>query len=200
MRKHTEEGCAECYSCAMTTTLLEVWWIQESRAPFKNGSPLQYSCLENPMDGGAWRATVHGVAKSRTQLSDFTFTFTWLPTASFESWDILTFHKYLLWSLVDLQCWISFKFIAKWFSCMCEYINSFSDSFPMRVIMQCWAEFSVWCSRSLLNICFIYNSVFMLIQNPYPSPHLFPFIMISSSICFCDISKFVCIIYFRFHI
>ena len=37
-----------------------------------NGNPLQYSCLENPMDGGAWLATVHGVAKSRTQLSDFT--------------------------------------------------------------------------------------------------------------------------------
>ena len=41
-----------------------------------NGNPLQYSCLENPMDGGAWRATVHGVAKSWTQLSDFHFTFT----------------------------------------------------------------------------------------------------------------------------
>ena len=40
-----------------------------------NGNPLQYSCLENPMDGGAWWATVHGVEKSRTRLSDFTFTF-----------------------------------------------------------------------------------------------------------------------------
>ena len=40
-----------------------------------NGNPLQYSCLENPMDGGAWRAAVHGVAKSRTRLSDFTVTF-----------------------------------------------------------------------------------------------------------------------------
>ena len=40
-----------------------------------NGTPLQYSCLENPMDGGAWWAAVHGVAKSRTQLSTFTFTF-----------------------------------------------------------------------------------------------------------------------------
>ena len=40
-----------------------------------NGTPLQYSCLENPMDGGAWKAAVHGVAKSLTQLSDFTFTF-----------------------------------------------------------------------------------------------------------------------------
>ena len=38
-----------------------------------NGTPLQYSCLENPVEGGAWWATVHGVAKSRTRLSDFTF-------------------------------------------------------------------------------------------------------------------------------
>ena len=37
-----------------------------------NGNPLQYSCLENPMGGGAWWTTVHGVAKSWTQLSDFT--------------------------------------------------------------------------------------------------------------------------------
>ncbi|CAI9159835.1 unnamed protein product [Rangifer tarandus platyrhynchus] len=34
-----------------------------------NGNPLQYSCLENPMDRGAWRATVHGVTKSQTRLS-----------------------------------------------------------------------------------------------------------------------------------
>ena len=39
-----------------------------------NGTPLQYSCLENPMDTGAWLATVHGVTESRTRLSDFTFT------------------------------------------------------------------------------------------------------------------------------
>ena len=40
-----------------------------------SGTPLQCSCLENPMDGGAWWAAVHGVANSRTRLSDFTFTF-----------------------------------------------------------------------------------------------------------------------------
>ena len=40
-----------------------------------NGTPFQYSCLENPMDGGAWKAAVHGVAEGRTWLSDFTFTF-----------------------------------------------------------------------------------------------------------------------------
>ena len=55
-----------------------------------NGTPLQYSCLENPMDGGAWWAAVHGVPKSWTRLSDFTFTFTsmhwrrkWQPTPVF---------------------------------------------------------------------------------------------------------------------
>ena len=54
-----------------------------------NGTLLQYSCLENPMDGGAWWAAVHGVAKSRTRLSDFTFTFRfalrrkWQPTPVF---------------------------------------------------------------------------------------------------------------------
>ena len=40
-----------------------------------NGTPLQYSCLENPMDRGAWWAVVQGVAKSHARLSDFTFTF-----------------------------------------------------------------------------------------------------------------------------
>ena len=40
-----------------------------------NGTPVQYSCLENPVDGGAWRAAVHGVAEGRKRLSDFIFTF-----------------------------------------------------------------------------------------------------------------------------
>ena len=55
-----------------------------------NGTPLQHSCLENPMDGGAWWAAVHGVAKSRTRLSDFLSLFTfvhwkrkWQPTPVF---------------------------------------------------------------------------------------------------------------------
>ena len=51
-----------------------------------NGMPLQYSCLENPMDGAAWWAAVHGVAKSRTCLRDFTFTHwrrKWQPTPVF---------------------------------------------------------------------------------------------------------------------
>ena len=43
-----------------------------------DGTPIQYSCLENPMDGGAWKAAVHGVAEGRTRLSDFTFSFHFL--------------------------------------------------------------------------------------------------------------------------
>ena len=53
----------------MTLEFLDMYYRES------NGTPLQYSCLENPMDGGAWWAEVHGVSKSRTQLSDFTFTF-----------------------------------------------------------------------------------------------------------------------------
>ena len=51
------------------------WWKLPPSSGEGNGNPLQYSCLENPMDGRAWWAAVHGVAKSRTQLSHFTFTF-----------------------------------------------------------------------------------------------------------------------------
>ena len=49
---------------------MTIWDVLEG-----NGTPLQYSCLENAMDGGAWWAAVHGVTKSRTRLRDFTFTF-----------------------------------------------------------------------------------------------------------------------------
>ena len=51
-----------------------------------NGKPLQYSCLENPMDGGAWWAAFHGVAMSQSRLSNFTFTQwrrKWQPTPVF---------------------------------------------------------------------------------------------------------------------
>ena len=49
--------------------------VFSSEAVLRNGSLLQHSCLENPIDGGAWWAAVHGVVKSQTRLSDFTFTF-----------------------------------------------------------------------------------------------------------------------------
>ena len=62
------------------TCLRAVFHITENGGPKErsgegNGTPLHHSCLENPMDRGAWRTAVHGVAKSQTRLSDFTFTF-----------------------------------------------------------------------------------------------------------------------------
>ena len=53
-----------------------------------NGTPLQYSCLENPMDGGVWKAAVYGIAEGWIKLSDFTLTFMhwrrkWQPTPVF---------------------------------------------------------------------------------------------------------------------
>ena len=55
-------------------------WIQDMKRTQDNsgegnGNPLQYSCLENPMNGGAWWAAVHGAAKSQARLNNFTFTF-----------------------------------------------------------------------------------------------------------------------------
>ena len=64
------------------------WTVVLEKTREGNGTPLQYSCLENPMDGRAWWAAVHGVAKSQTWLSDFIFTFMhwrrkWQPTPVF---------------------------------------------------------------------------------------------------------------------
>jgi len=53
-----------------------------------NGTPLQYSCLENPMDRGAWRATVHGVIKSWTWLSDYSYCYVWTLSLLFSRWNI----------------------------------------------------------------------------------------------------------------
>ena len=59
----------------MTTVMFDSLQLHGLYTGEGNGTPLQYSCLENPMDGGAWWAAVHGFAKSRARLSDFTFTF-----------------------------------------------------------------------------------------------------------------------------
>ena len=63
-----------------------------------NGSPLQYSCLENPMDRGTWWAAVHGVAKSWTRLSDFTSSLHSLHTLSLEK-EMATHSSILAWRI-----------------------------------------------------------------------------------------------------
>ena len=60
-----------------------------------NGIPLQYSCLENPMDGGAWKAAVHGVTEGQTQLSNFTFTFHFLALEK----ELATHSSVLAWRI-----------------------------------------------------------------------------------------------------
>jgi len=62
------QGCIYCHPAYLT-------YMQSTSCGEGNGTPFQYSCLENPTDGGAWWAAVHGVAKSRKPLTDFTFTF-----------------------------------------------------------------------------------------------------------------------------
>ena len=59
----------------MEALLLLLFGSQVVSDSFVTPGPLQYSFLENPMDGGGWWAAVHGVTKSQTRLSDFTFTF-----------------------------------------------------------------------------------------------------------------------------
>ena len=87
-----------------------------------NGTPLQYYCLENPMDGGAWQATVHGVAKSWTRLSEFTFTFTLemcsLTTTGFiklenECFCVMLIHRTKVYYII-FNCLILVPFI-----CLC---------------------------------------------------------------------------------
>ena len=80
--KHLKENMLILFGlvCASLSNLQRSFLFRSELIPLplfidNNGTPLQYSCMENPMDEGAWWAAVHGVAKSRTQLSDFTFTF-----------------------------------------------------------------------------------------------------------------------------
>ena len=80
-------GCTESFGVLLKKFpgLQSIWFSRSAEEPEfayltgfyreGDGTPLKYSCLENLMDGGAWWAAVHEVAKSRTQLSDFTFTF-----------------------------------------------------------------------------------------------------------------------------
>ena len=87
-RESAELRPYRCHACSMTSRTsqfpISPLWVRSKKRVIlladswlenNNGTPLQYSCLENPMDGGAWWAVVHGVTKSRTRLSDFTFTF-----------------------------------------------------------------------------------------------------------------------------
>ena len=83
-----------------------------------NGTPVQYSCLENPMDGGACQATVHGAAES--DMTKCVLSLSHTQTHNFT---------------VDLQCCVSFMSTAKWISYTYTYVHSFLRFFfPYRLI------------------------------------------------------------------
>ena len=97
------------------------------RSPGKrNGNPLQYSCLENPMDGGAWLATVHEVAKSWTRLSNFTFTF-----------------KMKLINFVNLFQHVHFDFTV---FCLVFLLLISALNFSLLFILTWWLFYTFWSS------------------------------------------------------
>ena len=98
-----------------------------------NGNPLQYSCLENSMDGGAWWATVYGVAKCWTLLSDFTFTFTLLRDSMWEfrygrgrrrQWNMGPIFFFSVIHIVIYLLFFSFIFIS-WRLITLQYCSGF---------------------------------------------------------------------------
>ena len=123
-----------------------------------NGNPLQYSFLENPMDRGAWWAAVHGVAKSRTQLSDFTFTFhfhawrrKWEPTPVFlpgESQGQGTLVGCRLWSCTELD--VSDLAAARWWQ------SDFALSFCRKDLFVKWSwKIEYWVGDRQTFRCFV---------------------------------------------
>ena len=141
-----------------------------------NGNPLQYSCLENPVDGGAWSATVHRVTKSRTRLSDFTLPYLTLPyvpslpafwrvfflfiingywilskalSASIEMIIWLLFFNLLMWCITLIDLWILKN------PCIPGIKPTWS--FCMIFLMCCW----IMIARILLRIFHLCSSVLL---------------------------------------
>ena len=127
-----------------------------------NGNPLQYSCLENPMGGGAWWAAVHGVAKSLTRLSDFTFTF------HFHAWEkeMATHSSVLAWRIPRTEEAAVYGFTQsrtrlKWLS---------SSSRCFQIIGMFWSS-CVWplWNRQMLLLCSLVDNVIFI----FPWWHMF---------------------------
>ena len=90
----------KCFYLYANVSMVSPTWIHTNvhlYYPMDHCTPLQYSCLENPMDRGAWWAAVHGVARSRTRLSDFTFTFLCLIPLNSTVFNWVGLSWYLSW-------------------------------------------------------------------------------------------------------
>ena len=100
-----------------------------------NGTPLQYSCLENPMDGGTWWAAVHGVAKSQTRLSNFTFTFHFHALEK----AMATHSSVLAWRIPGTGAWRAAVYgVAESLTQLKRLSRSSSSSRKRPSVISCW--------------------------------------------------------------
>ena len=110
-----------------------------------NGNPLQYSCLENPMDRGTWWATVHGVAKSQTRLSDYTHTHT--HTHRYE-W---SYYRFLVWGLFSVDLFLSLYFLPR----------EVPLAFVIKLVWWCWILLTFACLKSFWFLHQIWSKVLL---------------------------------------
>ena len=109
-----------------------------------NGNPLQYSCLGNPMDRGAWWAAVHGVAKSRTRLSDFTFTFHFHALEK----EVASHSCVLAWRIPGTGAWWAAVYgVAQSPTLLTRLSSSSSSSLQLSSGREEEDAISPWCSR-----------------------------------------------------
>ena len=135
-----------------------------------NGNPLQYSCLENPMDRGAWQATVHGVAKSRTQLKR-------LSTYVTPSTSCVSGRNPFIFVSLSLECVFFVVFFFKYLPL----------SISVKMIFVNYSEQSLVCIRYYGSVCSTKNAVslgwaFLATGSDSPAPTL-P-ILFPASFCF----------------
>ena len=102
------------------------------------GDPLRYSCLENPIDGGTWQAAVHGVAKSRTRLSDFTFTFHFHALEK----EMATHSSVLAWRIPGTGAWWAAVYGDTQSRTRLKRLSSSSSSVQHHHL---WMKTSLWC-------------------------------------------------------
>ena len=127
-----------------------------------NANSLQYSCLENPMDEGAWYATVHGVAKSRTPLSDFTFTFLIHEVSVNTKWNNV--NKVLRSHTIHFnfhECQLSLVVIPQGWTLLCSNLNNCTH-FWMTFIFKPFIYPQVCILITLMiNPCLFFMSLFL---------------------------------------